>query len=111
MSANPPDWCADQWCYVDPDKCLNAAVYPALSGVAQVADLSWSYKSCDDTFAGNAWVGYCECTGRPTYGGVGATLVFNGTSVGGEGLARPVAFGSSCTVGALTPAGATVERP
>jgi len=54
---DPPDWCADMWCYVD-SSCTGAATYESNVAVAK-----WSYKACDAEFAGNTYVGFCECTG------------------------------------------------
>jgi len=55
------DWCTDDWCYVDPDNCdepvYKSSYFPGVT-------LYFSYKSCDPTFAGNTWVGFCECTGN-----------------------------------------------
>ena len=78
--ANPPDWCADAYCYVDPKTC-NVGSYQSDIGAVQAAGLEWSYKTCNASFTGNSWVGDCECTG--------VTGVFNGTE-------RPTNWGASC---------------
>jgi len=80
VGANPPDWCADAYCYVDPKTC-NVGSYQSDIGAVQAAGLEWSYKTCDASFKGNSWVGDCECTG--------VTGVFNGTE-------RPTNWGASC---------------
>ena len=52
------DWCADDWCYVDPDDC-DKDTYPStyFNETAYFA-----YGTCDTTFCGNDWVGQgVEC--------------------------------------------------
>ena len=48
------DWCPDEWCYVDPNRC-DKPTY-ASSYFAGV-DLHFSYSKCDEDFVGNSWVG------------------------------------------------------
>ena len=54
------DWCADDWCYVDPDDC-DLPTYPS---TYFDTTLYFAYASCDTTFCGNDWVGQgVECAG------------------------------------------------
>jgi len=80
LTSAVPDWCSDEWCYVDPTTC-DVGSYPSALGTVQAAGLAWSYKTCNASFTGNSWVGDCECTG--------VTGVFNGTE-------RPTNWGASC---------------
>ena len=76
-----PDWCEDQWCYVDPNNC---DVPSFQSGIANVRaeGLQFSYKACDEAFTGNAYVGNCQC--------LGSTRAFTGNGI------RPVNFAATC---------------
>jgi len=56
--ANPADWCADQWCVVDPNKC----VFKARELTYTVANDHSSYETCDANFKGNSWVGTMACS-------------------------------------------------
>jgi len=52
-SANPPKWCADAWCYVDPCKC-DIEVMPKVSSYLpdaqyQGKSVYYSYASCGST--------------------------------------------------------------
>ena len=38
---NPPSWCSDSWCYVDPDSCDKPSKLGTLS-----SDLYYSYEAC-----------------------------------------------------------------
>jgi hypothetical protein len=82
LTDDPPDWCDDAYCYVDPANC-DVATYPSTLGLIEEAGLRWSYKACNADFSGNSWVGYCPC--------VGTTGAFNGTY-------RSPNWGSTCSV-------------
>ena len=75
-----PDWCEDQWCYVDPNHCDLPSFESSVAKV-KAAGLHFSYKTCDASFTGNAYVGHCQC--------VGHTGAFDGTM-------RPVNWGGVC---------------
>ena len=50
--ADPPEWCADQWCYVDHTNCKYPAVKSSyFSGV----DLRYSYTTCGSKNTFDAW--------------------------------------------------------
>ena len=52
--ADPPEWCADQWCYVDEATCS----YPVLSSAYfPGADLKYSYRTCGAQNSFDAWFG------------------------------------------------------
>lgn len=56
---NPPSWCSDRWCYVNPDECTSLTATSLFFAYA-VGDLSYSYSTCDkqvDTFADVEWKG------------------------------------------------------
>jgi hypothetical protein len=58
-ASGPADWCSDEWCYVNKDKCdVNAYKSSYFPGY----DLHFAYKKCDATFTGNGWVGDPEGT-------------------------------------------------
>jgi uncharacterized protein YegL len=51
--ANPPDWCADSWCYVDKDcnvgiGALHSSYFPGLT---------YSYATCDSSNSFSSWFG------------------------------------------------------
>jgi len=52
------DWCADQWCIVDPDTCIFKT--RAVSYTSNTDDY-FSYETCNPNFKGNSWVGHCRC--------------------------------------------------
>ena len=63
------DWCPDDWCYVDPLTCDQPVYKSSYFNDEQLAAanlnyLYFSYKACSSCFAGNQWVGDCECTGN-----------------------------------------------
>jgi len=58
---NPADWCADQWCVVDPNNC----VFKARVVTYTTANDYSSYETCDTNFQGNSWVGTVACTDKP----------------------------------------------
>jgi len=58
---NPADWCADQWCVVDPNNC----VFKAREVTYTTADDHSSYETCDTNFKGNSWVGTVACKDKP----------------------------------------------
>ncbi len=52
--ADPPDWCADQWCYIDAASCS----YPVLSSsYFPGAALKYSYRTCGEQNSFDAWFG------------------------------------------------------
>ena len=75
-----PDWCEDQWCYVDPNNCNLPSFQSGIANV-RAEGLQFSYKACNEAFTGNTYVGHCQC--------VGHTGAFDGTK-------RPVNFGATC---------------
>ena len=54
VPCGPNDWCPDEWCYVDPNRCdkptYASSYFPGV-------DLHFSYSKCDPDFVGNSWVG------------------------------------------------------
>ena len=52
--ADPPDWCAEQWCYIDAASCS----YPVLSSsYFPGADLKYSYRTCGSQNSFDSWFG------------------------------------------------------
>ena len=52
--ADPPEWCADPWCYVDEATCSN----PVLSSsYFPGADLKYSYRTCGSQNSFDSWFG------------------------------------------------------
>ena len=72
--------CATPWCYVDPNHCDLPSFESSVAKV-KAAGLHFSYKKCNASFTGNAYVGHCQC--------VGHTGAFDGTM-------RPVNWGGVC---------------
>jgi hypothetical protein len=52
------DWCADEWCIVDPKMCGTKTRPTAYT--ANPEDF-FSFETCDKSFKGNQWVGMCKC--------------------------------------------------
>ena len=63
--SDPPDWCTDQWCYVDPAACK----YPVLSSTYfPGADLQYSYATCGSKNSFASWFGdVCRLAARTDY--------------------------------------------
>ena len=78
--AGAPDWCSDAWCYVDPNNC-NLPSFESNVAKVRAAGLHFSYKTCNEGFTGNSYVGHCQCLGH--------TGAFDGTT-------RPVNWGGVC---------------
>ena len=52
--ADPPEWCADQWCYIDEATCS----YPVLSSsYFPGAALKYSYRTCGSQNSFDSWFG------------------------------------------------------
>jgi len=54
---DPNDWCKDQFCIVDPNKCTGNR--NLLLTYTNEANDYFTYETCDVNFAGNGWVGRC----------------------------------------------------
>ncbi len=53
--AVPPEWCADTWCYIDPNNCANTMNLK--SAYFGDANLYYSYAACGDSNSFDAWFG------------------------------------------------------
>ena len=64
-AAEPPQWCADSWCYVDPNNCDFTA---QASHYFSTATLFFSYKTCGSVNTFTEWFGGESGSGTSTSG-------------------------------------------
>ena len=80
------DWCPDEWCYVDPNRCDKPTYQSSyFAGV----DLHFSYSKCDRDFVGNSWVGQAA-EGASTCPGVSGPCA----CIGNQGVANGSSYGA-----------------
>jgi len=98
-AADPPDWCSQPWCYVDPCSCdvANEKATSLPGVIFQGKPLHYSYATCggDDTYDNVTltanYTGYCDAWPAGYSSGGGNTMVLMAVA-GGVVVVAMIAF-------------------